>query len=98
MRKIVSLFACICITTSQMALADEAWDFDNMAIVESGDVDITAEDIELNDGADTATVSDFDIAGNAFHLHIFGNRGRTASYLTRHGCICSINAPAGSLH
>ena len=63
MRKIVSLFACIYITTSQMALADEAWDFDNMAIVESGDVDITAEDIELNDGADTATVSDFDIAG-----------------------------------
>ena len=46
-----------------MALADEAWDFDNMAIVESGDVDITAEDIELNDGADTVTVSDFDIAG-----------------------------------
>ncbi len=63
MRKIVSLFACICITTSQMAWADDAWDFDNMAIVESGDVDITAEDIELNDGADTAQVSDFDIAG-----------------------------------
>lgn len=38
-------------------------DFDDFAIVESDDADIAMESVELNDGAEPAAVSSFDIAG-----------------------------------
>lgn len=63
MKKMIVLFASICIMSSQMACADDAWDFDNIAVVESAEYDITIEDIEMNDGAEVANVYDFDIAG-----------------------------------
>ncbi|MBQ7056259.1 MAG: hypothetical protein IJN91_05010 [Alphaproteobacteria bacterium] len=40
------------------------FDFNNFAIIpETGDVDITAEDVYLNSGADVVSVGGFDIAG-----------------------------------
>lgn len=43
--------------------ADDPFNFDNFAIVDSGDVDITASDVMINPGAGTAGVGSFDIAG-----------------------------------
>ena len=54
----------LCVVPSAMAwAATDAFDFDNFAIVDSGDVDITMEDVDLNSGADVASVGAFDIAG-----------------------------------
>lgn len=38
-------------------------DFDDFAIVDSGEADLVVEDVELNDGAEPAGVGGFDIAG-----------------------------------
>ena len=43
--------------------SEDPWDVENFAIVDSGDTDITMEDIEINDDASPAPVSSFDIAG-----------------------------------
>ena len=55
---IVSMFACFASYAS-----GDAFDFDNFAVEDSGDVDITMEDVELNEDADVADVASFDIAG-----------------------------------
>lgn len=43
--------------------ADDPFNFDNFAIVDSGDVDVTASDVMINPGAGPAGVGSFDIAG-----------------------------------
>ena len=43
--------------------ADNPMDFDNFAITDSADTDITMEDVLLNTEADVANVASFDIAG-----------------------------------
>ncbi len=43
--------------------ATDEFDFDNFAITESGDTDLNAESVSLNQGADPITVNNFDIAG-----------------------------------
>lgn len=55
---IVSMFVCFASHAS-----GDAFDFDNFAVEDSGDVDITMEDVELNEDADVADVASFDIAG-----------------------------------
>ncbi|MBE6461577.1 MAG: hypothetical protein E7006_01905 [Alphaproteobacteria bacterium] len=63
MKQVLFIFAGIYAIMSQMALANDAFDFDNIAITDSGDYDINLEDVELNSDADVAAVYDFDIAG-----------------------------------
>ncbi len=63
MKQVLFIFAGIYAIMSQMALANDAFDFDNIAITDSGDYDINLEDVELNNDADVAAVYDFDIAG-----------------------------------
>ena len=43
--------------------ATDSFDFNNFAIIDSTDADITMEDVELNDEAEIASVGSFDIAG-----------------------------------
>lgn len=43
--------------------ADDPFSFDNFAIVDSGDADLTASAVSINPDASTANVSSFDIAG-----------------------------------
>ena len=50
------------ITAQAMAATDE-FDFNNFAITETGDADLTTGDVTLNAGANPITVSNFDIAG-----------------------------------
>ena len=42
---------------------DDPMDFNNFAVTDSGNVDITMEDVNLNDDSDIASVGGFDIAG-----------------------------------
>ena len=42
---------------------DDPMDFDNFAIVDSTDADVTMDSVELNSDASVANVSAFDIAG-----------------------------------
>ena len=52
------------LVTSVMAGANgAAMDFEDFAIVDSGDADLVVEDVELNDDAEPAGVLGFDIAG-----------------------------------
>lgn len=60
----------------------DSFDFDEFAIVDSGDTDITMEDVELNSDADVAPVGSFDIAGimlgmsfDDVHTLFYKNRG-----------------------
>lgn len=62
MRKLCFLFALSLFAVGGVAMAD-SFDFDDFAIVDSGDYDITTEPVELNDDADVADVGGFDIAG-----------------------------------
>lgn len=48
--------------TGQPGMAD-AFDFEEYAVVESEDTDVTVEDVYLNDDAEVASVGTFDIAG-----------------------------------
>ena len=50
------------ITAQAMAATDE-FDFNNFAITETGDADLTTGDVTLNAGANPITVNNFDIAG-----------------------------------
>lgn len=62
-KKVCILFG-ILISALPVAYADEdSMDFDNFAITDSGDVDITMENVDLNDDSDIANVGGFDIAG-----------------------------------
>ncbi|MBQ0013206.1 MAG: hypothetical protein KBS86_01375 [Proteobacteria bacterium] len=45
-----------------IAMADD-FDFDDFAIVDAGEYDMMAEEMQLNAGSDVANVSEFDIAG-----------------------------------
>lgn len=64
MTKIFSIFLTLFIFAISVAMADDdPMDFDNFAITDSGNVDITMEDVNLNDDADIASVGGFDIAG-----------------------------------
>lgn len=64
MIKVFSIFFTLFIFAIPVARADDdPMDFDNFAITDSGNVDITMEDVELNDDADIASVGGFDIAG-----------------------------------
>ncbi len=61
-KRIVLLF--LALFTANVAVADsDPFDFNNFAIVDSDDADITADSIDINDGAGTASVGAFDIAG-----------------------------------
>lgn len=62
-KKVCILFG-ILISALPVAYADEdSMDFDNFAVTDSGDVDITMENVDLNDDSDIANVGGFDIAG-----------------------------------
>lgn len=64
MTKIFSIFFTLFIFAIPVARADDdPMDFNNFAITDSGDVDITMEDVDLNDDSDIASVGGFDIAG-----------------------------------
>ncbi len=56
-------FLTILIMTCGVAHADDSFDFDEFAVVDSNDYDITMDNVELNDDADIADVGGFDIAG-----------------------------------
>ncbi len=62
MRKLCLLFALLISASVNVAVAD-SFDFDEFAIVDSGDYDINTEPVELNSDADVADVGGFDIAG-----------------------------------
>lgn len=64
MQKLVILTMILANTILPMsARADNPMDFDNFAITDSADADITIEDVLLNPDADVANVASFDIAG-----------------------------------
>lgn len=65
MKRIVGiLFAIGIIGVAPCVMAnDDPFDFENFAITDSGDADITTTDVELNDNATPAPVASFDIAG-----------------------------------
>ena len=56
-------FLTILIVTCGVAHADDSFDFDEFAVVDSNDYDITMDNVELNADADIADVGGFDIAG-----------------------------------
>lgn len=56
-------FLTILIMTCGVAHADDSFNFDEFAVVDSNDYDITMDNVELNDDADIADVGGFDIAG-----------------------------------
>ncbi len=56
------LGAILYITTPMVAVADDAFDMTG-DIVEAGEIDVTAENVDLNSGADVAAVASFDIGG-----------------------------------
>ena len=62
MKKYVLYLISVFIIAPMVACAD-LFDFDNIAIVDSADTDITMEDVYLNDDADVANVNGFDLAG-----------------------------------
>ena len=62
-RKLYLLFMmCLFAVTPQITVAD-SMDFEEFAVVDSTDADITMEEVNLNSDADIANVSSFDIAG-----------------------------------
>lgn len=63
--KLQSLFLFLIITVPTVSATAETDDFnfDNFAITESGNEDLTTNSISLNEGAEPITVSNFDIAG-----------------------------------
>lgn len=67
MDKMIKKLLLLCVLANMHSVvawaATDAFDFDNFAIVDSGDIDITMEDVDLNSGADVASVGAFDIAG-----------------------------------
>lgn len=60
MLKCIGIFALIFMCT---VAHGAVMDFDDFAIVDSGDADLVVEDVELNDDAEPAEVGTFDIAG-----------------------------------
>ncbi len=62
MIKKLLIFSCLMMPISVFANA-VIEDFDDFAIAESGDYDVTMESVELNDGAEPVAVSSFDVAG-----------------------------------
>lgn len=64
MKQMLTFFMFLCAALVAPAYAaSDAFDFDNFAIVDSADTDITMADVDLNSGADVASVASFDIAG-----------------------------------
>ena len=64
MRKKMWIFvAMLSMATAPAFCADDDFDFDNFAITESGNSDLTMSDVSLNSGANPITVNNFDIAG-----------------------------------
>lgn len=64
MRKhMIKKLALFIILVSTFAIKSNAADFDEFAIVDSDGIDVTVEDVDLNDDAEPANVSGFDIAG-----------------------------------
>ncbi len=63
MLKKIFLFLSVFALAIPAYASEDPWDVENFAIVDSGDTDITMEDIEINDDASPAPVSSFDIAG-----------------------------------
>lgn len=51
------------LTISIVTMCNAAMNFDDFAIVDSGDADVTAEEVEFNSDAEPADVGGFDIAG-----------------------------------
>lgn len=62
-KKMCILFAILIWGTMPAFGNDDSMDFENFAIMDSGDADITMESVDLNSGADVANVTSFDIAG-----------------------------------
>ncbi len=68
MRLNIKIFAVLCLLTPTMmtsvtCAATDEFDYTNFIITESGDEDLTTKEVSLNQGAEPATVSNFDIAG-----------------------------------
>lgn len=61
-KKICVFIGCLFMATAGMA-ADDPFSFDNFAIVDSDDADLTTAAVEINDDAGPVAVSGFDIAG-----------------------------------
>lgn len=63
-KKIYNVFLFVlCFLAPFVAMANDAFDFDNFAIVDSGDADLNVESVSLNSDADIVGVGGFDIAG-----------------------------------
>lgn len=64
MKQMLKIFMILyCAFVLPAYASSDAFDFDNFAIVDSTDTDITMEDVDLNSGATVASVGSFDIAG-----------------------------------
>ena len=58
----ILIIMCLCTAAPQVTMADDM-DFEEFAVIDSADADITMEEVYLNSDADIANVSSFDIAG-----------------------------------
>ncbi len=62
--RIKNLFVILAFLAALPAVAnDDPFLFENFAIVDSDNIDVTAQEVELNSGANVAKVNTFDIAG-----------------------------------
>lgn len=59
----VLLVILFCMPVAWAVAAEDPFDFDNFAIVDSGDADITTDAVAMNPDAQPANVNSFDIAG-----------------------------------
>ena len=59
----MSLFPALLCTSVSLAEEDDAFSFDNFAVVEDTEEDMTTDIVSLNSGASVADVKQFDIAG-----------------------------------
>lgn len=62
-KKICNFIFCLMVTGIPVPAVADSFDFDEFAIVDSTDADLTLEDVDLNEDADIANVGAFDIAG-----------------------------------
>ncbi len=61
--KIFAFLSCLLLPVCAAYAGTDSFDFENFAIVDSVDADVTMDPVSLNSGADVASVGGFDIAG-----------------------------------
>ena len=62
-RKLLFLLCLIIVGTTGVGVHADSFDFDEFAIVDSSDADITLDSVDINSDAEPVAVSGFDIAG-----------------------------------